>query len=118
MKKPSVIKSRGADGEGARAPARAPEFWRLEPHICRHCHSRLASTPDATGKLRYHCTNCGAEAVGATAEALCCCGLKVRRPGKPGAPPDLIDAGIRCRLNPSPNPEFPSIYIATEGPAN
>ena len=88
--------------------------WRLEPHICRACFSRLVSQPTQDGR-RYQCTNCGQEAHGHDASVLCCCGLKIRRAThlhKSGQ--RLVDAGIRCQPNPEPRPEFPSLYVAME----
>ena len=124
----------------ARAPAReavpaqgscAPgdetqDSWRLEPHICRACFSRLVSrpapqhrvldAPQPTGRL-YHCTNCGLEAVAPGADALCCCGTKIRRPTKGSkSGMTLVDAQIRCAVNPTPTPDFPSVIIAMEVP--
>lgn len=88
---------------------------RLEPHICRACHSRLASEPHPDGGRRYVCTNCGLEAVGHAADVLCCCGMKIRRATKGGKSGyALVDAGIRCIPNPDPRPEFPSLYVASE----
>lgn len=113
----------------ARAPAReaapvqescAPgtetqDSWRLEPHICRACFSRLVSRGADGADRRYHCTNCGLEAVAASAEALCCCGTKIRRPTKGSkSGTTLVDAGIRCVVNPVPTPDFPSVIVAAE----
>lgn len=106
-----------------RAPEAAPvsdaaaaDAWRLEPHVCRACFSRLVSRPDAGGR-RYHCTNCGLEALGAGPEVLCSCGLKIRRPLKgAGSGHTLVDAGVRCMANPAPTPEFPSLFVAGEPP--
>lgn len=88
--------------------------WRLEPHICRACFSRLVSQPTQGGR-RYLCTNCGQEAHGHDASVLCCCGLKIRRPSRTGkSGVALVDAGVRCQPNPDPRPEFPSLYVAME----
>ena len=86
--------------------------WTLEPHVCRECFGRLVSCPGTGGRL-YRCTNCDAEAVGATAAVLCACGTTVRRHG-PGA--GHADAGLRCRANPSQSPEFPSAFVAVYAP--
>ena len=96
------------------APSRAPapEAYRLEPHVCRVCHTRLVSCADAAGR-RFECPNCGAGATGRDASVLCCCGMKIRRPLKNGASgQQLVDAGVRCQLNPAPTPEMPSLYVA------
>ena len=94
-----------------RAHAHDAAAWRLEPHVCRHCFGRLASTGAPGGARRYQCTNCGAEAVGLTPDVLCSCGLKLRSHGPGGG---LVDAGLRCQPNPSPSPEFPSLFVAAE----
>lgn len=105
----------GAKNPKGCAPAPAQESWRLEPHICRVCHSRLASRDDG-GARRYECTNCGAHAHGHEASVLCCCGMKIRRPNRNGTSGYvMVDAGIRCCANDNPTPEFPSLFVATEG---
>lgn len=87
----------------------------LEPHVCQVCFSRLVSSDAGAGHRAYTCTNCGAEAVGQDSSALCCCGLTIRKVGKDSRSGSLlINAGIRCALNPSPTPDMPSLYIATE----
>lgn len=111
-----------------RAPEAAPEqetcapdaadadAWRLEPHVCRACFSRLVSRQAPGGRM-YHCTNCGLEAQGAGPEVLCSCGMKVRRPLKgAGSGHALVDAGVRCMPNPDPRPDFPSLFVAGEPP--
>ena len=90
------------------------EQWQLEPHICRNCFSRLASQPLPGGSRHYACTNCGATADAGCADALCCCGIKIRKMGRGGKAGALVDAGVRCIPNPSPTPEFPSLYVASE----
>lgn len=103
----------------AQKSARAPEPdapFRLEPHICRGCLSRLVSraVPGQPGRL-YVCTNCGVELVGAAPDAACCCGTKISRPRRDGTSGyRMVDAGIRCRPNPAPTPEFPSLIVAVE----
>lgn len=89
-------------------------LWQLEPHICRSCFARLASQSTGGGHRRYVCTNCGTEAEAADAGALCCCGIKVRKPGRGGKGETLVDAGVRCIPNPNPTPLFPSLYVASE----
>lgn len=99
------------------APTPDADAWRLEPHICRACFSRLVSQDHGGIDRRYHCTNCGLDAVAEAADALCCCGTKIRRPTK-GAKSGttLVDAGIRCIVNPAPTPDFPSVIVAAEVP--
>lgn len=63
----------------------------------------------------FICSNCGAEEHGTTAACLCCCGMKLRKSGKTGRTGAAeVDAGIRCCVNPSPTPEFPSLIVAME----
>jgi hypothetical protein len=96
----------------SRARPGAPDAtWTLEPHVCRHCFGRLASTPGAPGLVVYACTNCGATATGPTPGVLCSCGLQLRRPG---APTGFVDAGIRCQPNPAPSSDFPSLFVAAQ----
>jgi hypothetical protein len=91
------------------------DAWRLEPHICRACFSRLVSQGAGGAARRYHCTNCGLEDVAADASVLCCCGTKIRRPTKGSkSGHTLVDAGIRCVANPAPTPDFPSVIVAAE----
>ena len=101
--------------ESSNSDAETQESWRLEPHICRACFSRLVSQGADGAMRRYHCTNCGLEAVAPGADALCCCGTKIRRPTK-GAKSGhtLISAGLKCVVNPDPTPDFPSVIIAME----
>lgn len=101
-------------GGSAKKRARVPDAaasWALEPHVCRHCFGRLASTDAGEGRRLYQCTNCGAEAVGLSPDVLCSCGLKLRHHGPGGG---LVGAGLRCQPNPSPTPEFPSLFVAAE----
>lgn len=92
----------------------AGDGWRLDPHVCRSCFSRIVSRPtgDEDGTRVYQCTNCGLEAVGRKADVVCSCGTKLRKGGR--AKPVLVDAGIRCTLNDNPTPEFPSKYVAAQ----
>lgn len=101
----------------AGSAAKKNEYWNLEPHICRKCFARLVSRPVAGGDLRlYQCTNCGAEAQHTNADALCCCGIKIKRAGRNGtkASATLVDAGVRCIPNPEISPMFPSQFVASE----
>lgn len=102
-------------GAGEKIEAGQTQTWSLEPHICRSCFSRLVSQPGTDGNTRYQCTNCGIEASGVEASALCCCGLKIRRPTKlHKSGHHLVDAGVRCAPNPNIRPDFPSLFIACE----
>lgn len=86
---------------------------RLEPHVCRSCFARISSRPVDGGRL-YQCTNCGLEAEGASPAVACACGIKLRKPkGNGRSSKAQQDAGIRCHANPSPSPEFPSLYVAS-----
>lgn len=107
------------DGRGARSKKRAraraegtdpTQTWALEPHVCRHCFGRLISQP-AAGRTRYVCSNCGAEDLGDGPDVLCACGLALRNHGPSGG---MLNAGLRCQPNPSPSPEFPSLFVAAE----
>lgn len=94
------------------------EHYRLEPHICRTCFGRIASTETfgEGGSITrlFTCTNCGASAQGSEASVMCCCGIRLRKPlenGKPG--PEQVDAGIRCHENDNARPDFPALYVAS-----
>ena len=109
--------ARDADQVAHQALDPDEDAWRLEPHICRACFSRLVSRGAGGVGRRYHCTNCGLEAVAPGADALCCCGTKIRRPTKSSkSGMTLVDAQIRCAVNPTPTPDFPSVIIAMEVP--
>lgn len=86
--------------------------WALEPHVCRHCFSRLVSKTDGSGVVQARCPNCDAVSAGGV-DSLCACGIRLRRDGPAGT--RLVDAGIRCKPNPSPSPEFPSLFVAIAG---
>jgi hypothetical protein len=120
-----LIKKRAREADATSAPAPTPPLavpyegskatgFRLEPHICRVCHSRIGSHAGGTdGRRVYECTNCGLSAQGHSAACMCCCGIKLRKGGRSGRPGLAeVDAGIRCIANPAPTPEFPSIYVA------
>jgi hypothetical protein len=79
----------------------------LEPHVCRHCFGRLLSSPHG-GARRYVCANCGATEVGASADVLCCCGVRLKGRGPVGAL-------LTCSPNPNPTAEFPSQIVAIAG---
>lgn len=108
---------------GVSAPdpsAKKNEAWQLEPHICRKCFGRIVSqlvAEPATGaELRvYKCSNCGAEAQHTHADAVCCCGIRIKKAGRNGTKSgSLVDAGVRCIPNPERSPMFPSEYVASE----
>lgn len=124
----SLYESGGFDAKGrARASAHeAPaEVWRLEPHVCRSCFSRLVSRdPDAglvmsgldsTDARMYQCTNCGLEGLGRAPDVLCACGLKLRKATRLGRSSVVLsDAGIRCVANPEIRADFSSLFVALE----
>jgi len=103
-----------------RVRVHAHEDFRLEDHICRGCFGRIASRPgdrpeDALGSRIYRCTNCGQVESGHQPSVICACGTKVRKAtasGRSGLA--VVDAGIRCHVNPAPTPEFPSEIVASE----
>lgn len=117
MRETNADKGVLADGSAAKKN----EAWNLEPHICRKCFGRLVSrvvpgsVPGAELRV-YQCTNCGAEAQHTNADAICCCGIKIKRAGRNGtkASSTLVDAGVRCIPNPEISPMFPSQYVASE----
>src|SRR5690606_13536016 len=89
------------------ARARRPEnasSWRLEPHVCRACLSRIASTEAEDGKREYRCTNCDLAAVAGKPSSLCACGLTMRKGGKYGTTGATTDLGVRCHLNQARSP--------------
>lgn len=112
----------GADttGEDTKSRARARRSvqsasWRLEPHVCRSCFSRVAST-ETDGDLReFVCTNCDLTAVGKRASCVCACGLSVPSSGLRGTKNGRRDLGLRCHENKARSPEFPALYVASYG---
>lgn len=89
------------------------DLWRLEPHVCRVCFSRVASRAHGDDDRLYQCTNCGLEAHGNKASVICACGSKLRK----GKSAGYVDAGLRCHANTSQSPEFPAQYVASYGGA-
>lgn len=89
--------------------------WHLEPHVCRQCFGRLASRALDTGEQEFLCTNCMHLTLSTTHQDACCCGMKIRKrngTGRSGGP--MVDAGVRCIVNPDKSPAFPSAYVASE----
>jgi len=114
---------RGFEAKGrARVPAleSLPETWRLEPHVCRSCFSRLVSRSSETrlGLPRlYQCTSCGLEVAGRSPDVLCACGMKLRKATRGGRSGVVLgDAGIRCVANPEIRADFSQLYVALEVP--
>jgi hypothetical protein len=100
----------------ASAQATAKTQVRLEPHVCRECFGRVASEPECaeSGTRRYFCTNCGLEASGVKASAVCACGIKLRKAKGDGRSSCvLVDAGIRCHENRARSPNFPALFVAS-----
>ena len=101
------------DAHPAHARARDGETWRLEPHCCRVCFARIASTKLEHGGRLYVCTNCGLEGEGKPS-SVCACGIKLRKARADGRSGEaMIDAGVRCHENPEPSPANPSRYVAS-----
>lgn len=102
--------------EPENATIKKKDQWALEDHLCRHCFGRLVSQPIPGGDLRlYRCSNCGAEAQHTHADALCCCGIKIKKAGRNGTKlGSLVDAGVRCIPNPERSPAFPGEIVASE----
>lgn len=48
----------------------------LEPHVCRHCLGRIASTQIDAG-IEFVCTCCGHIVIG-DVNQICVCGVKVK----------------------------------------
>lgn len=79
--------------------------WLIEPHVCRCCGGRVVSQERDDEATLYRCTNCGAEAAGRKPSAICGCGIKLR---------GTVDAGLRCRPNPSRTPESPGEIVVVQ----
>lgn len=87
--------------------------WRLEPHVCRVCFSRISSRKHGDARL-YQCTNCGLEGIGHKPSVVCSCGLKIRKSKGDGrTAATFADAGVRCHENKAISPEFPSLYVCS-----
>lgn len=102
------------------AKIKKKDQWELEPHICRKCFGRIVSrvvpgsVPGAELRV-YQCSNCGLEAQHTHADALCCCGIKIKKAGRNGTKSGaMVDAGVRCIPNPERSPMFPSEFVASE----
>lgn len=80
------------------------EGWVITPHICRVCFGRVLMREAFDRRKTYRCSNCGAEADGASEAVVCCCGIKL----KTGA-----DLGVRCEVNKNRSPEFPAEITAS-----
>lgn len=103
-------------GQGS-ARARETSAFRLEPHCCRVCFGRVASTATEHGRL-FVCTNCGLSATGSKPDVICSCGLKIRKSKGDGRSGQvMVDAGVRCHPNKRVSPEFPALYVASFGGA-
>lgn len=97
------------------APTKKKEQpWTLEPHVCRECFCRVASRLAGSGLREYVCVNCGTTAEHSTVDAICCCGIKIKKQARTSKAGELVDAGVRCVRNPDPTPQFPNLYVATE----
>lgn len=107
-----------ADEPTTQSATKKNDGWQLEPHVCKKCFARLVSRPVAdavtTGLREFACTNCGLQGEAVSSDAVCCCGIKIRRPGRGGKAGALVDAGVRCIPNPEPSLQFPSLYVASE----
>lgn len=89
----------------SRAQREPVQGWVIEDHCCRACFGRVLMRETFDLRRIYRCSNCGAEAEGKTAAAICSCGIKL----KTG-----VDAGIRCQVHAEPTPEFPSQVVAAQ----
>lgn len=77
--------------------------FRLTPHCCRVCFSRVLVRETFDHKRVYRCAGCGVEKEAHAASAICACGIKL----KTG-----VDAGIRCQVSENRTPEFPAEITA------
>jgi len=89
----------------SRAKREPIEGWSIEPHCCRVCFGRVLMRETFDRRRIYRCSNCGVEAEGRTAAAICACGIKL----KTG-----VDAGLRCETSDAPTPEFPSEVVVRQ----
>ena len=80
-------------------------LWKLVPHVCRVCFSRVLVRETFDHRRIYRCSGCGIEKEGRSEAAICSCGIKL----KTG-----VDAGIRCELNPDRSPEWPAEVTAAQ----
>lgn len=106
--------------EGTKTSARArcsngSSLWKLEPHVCRSCFSRIASTRFDDDHREYVCTNCDMTAVGTKASCLCACGLTAPAFSSKGTTSGRRDLGLRCHENKARSPDFPALYVASYG---
>lgn len=79
--------------------------WKLTPHCCRVCFSRVLMRETFDRRRVYRCAGCGVEAEGKSEAAICACGIRL----KTG-----VDAGIRCQVQTEPTPEFPAQVVAAQ----
>lgn len=94
------------------------DHYRLEPHVCRACFSRIASKMADGGRRHFECTGCGLVASGRKPDCLCACGMRLRAYRSSGGTSQGVrDAGIRCHENRNRSPEFPAVYVASHGGA-
>lgn len=80
-------------------------LWALTAHCCRVCFGRVLMRETFDRRRVYRCAGCGIEREGKTEAAICSCGIRL----KTG-----IDAGIRCRVQAEPTPEFPAQVVAAQ----
>lgn len=78
-------------------------YFRLTPHCCRCCFSRVLVRETFDHKRVYRCSGCGIEREGTSPAAICSCGIKLKT---------NVDAGIRCQVSESRTPEFPAEITA------
>ncbi len=70
----------------------------LEPHVCRHCLSRVVSRDG-----EFFCSGCGVTCNGKP-HGICGCGASINGVRKRAAP-------FRCGLNPNRGPRSPANFV-------
>lgn len=86
---------------------KAPKGWFLQPHVSACCLARMASRTLKDRTIEYICTSCDRiypAVKGHLMGSACACSMQV---GK-------RNAGIRCKVNTNPKPEFPATVYAEE----
>lgn len=86
------------------------ESYQIVDHICRACLSRVLMR-SVDGGLEFRCGNCGGTGKD-VAQSICCCGMSL--PRSIGKKSQMVDASIRCILNPCKTPECPAEIVAKE----
>lgn len=78
--------------------------FRLTPHCCRICFSRVLVRETFDRRKVYRCAGCGVEKEGSSPAVICSCGIKLKT---------NVDAGIRCHPSENKTPEFPAEVVCS-----